>query len=360
MKRIVILIQDATTPNGTERAVSNLASLLIKYGGYQVDILSLFSTNKLPAYFFEKNEKINFMFTKASRKNIVHKFISCFILWFRLSGYLKENRDVHCIISTEYKLSFIAFLTRLNNTKLIACEHLDYMMRPFPVRLLKRLYYPFVNYIVVLTNADKKLYTYLADNKIKVIPNSLSFMTDIVSDCMEKQIISVGRLVYQKGFDMLITAAVKIKEYAPDWHINIFGSGEDKNDLLNMISNKNLEDYISIYEPTKDIIQEYLNSSIYVMSSRFEGLPMVLIEAQSCGLPIISFNCPQGPSEVIDDKVDGLLIEPNNIEAFSDAVIAIIKDENMRKQFGKMAKINSDKYSPYNIYLLWNTLLNIN
>lgn len=109
----------------------------------------------------------------------------------------------------------------------------------------------------------------------------------------------------------------------------------------------------NICQPTQDIENKYIESSIYVMSSRFEGLPMVLIEAKACGLPCISFDCPHGPSEIIKHNDDGLLIENGNIEKLADAINYLIEHDNIRINMGKKAQINSDSYSPKQIMSKW-------
>jgi len=132
--------------------------------------------------------------------------------------------------------------------------------------------------------------------------------------------------------------------------------GEEKEMLNKMIEKFGLKDFINICPPTNDVIKEYLNSSIYVMTSRFEGLPMVLIEAQACGLPIISFDCPTGPSFIIKDNVSGYLVEPGKIDLFAKKLIDLANDNLLIKNFGNAALKNAKKYSPEEISKLWNSL----
>lgn len=151
--------------------------------------------------------------------------------------------------------------------------------------------------LVVLTQHD-------ADNwkevkKACVIPNFLPFSPEKGSSCLEKRIISIGRYSEQKGYDRLIEAWIKVNRKHPDWHICIYGEGQDRNSLQELIEKHHIENSFSLCPPTKSIQEKYLESSIYVMSSRFEGLPMALLEAMACGVPCISFDCPYGPAEII-------------------------------------------------------------
>ena len=124
-----------------------------------------------------------------------------------------------------------------------------------------------------------------------------------------------------------------------------------------IIAEKHLENYGSILPYRKDVLSLYHSASIYAMSSRFEGLPMVLIEAQSCGLPCISFDCPEGPADIINDGVNGFLITPNDIESFSEKLLLLMKDEKMREDFGNKAFENSLKFSTAEIAKKWFELL---
>ena len=242
--------------------------------------------------------------------------------------------------------------------KKVACEHMSYEACPLISKKIRKFCYPRLSAIVLLTNADAKHYKFIEQSKLFVIPNSLSFIADEPAKLENKRIIAVGRLTEQKGFDILMSIAQIIKDEIPDWHIDIFGDGEDKSKLLELISEKKLESFVTINPPTKNIKEELLSSSLFVMTSRWEGLPMILLEAKACGLPIVSFDCPEGPADVIRDCEDGFLIECGDISALSEKIILLGKNQELRKQFGMMAKQSSNKYTASSIFIKWNDLFN--
>lgn len=208
-----------------------------------------------------------------------------------------------------------------------------------------------LNTLVVLTPHDAKSWESI--KHAEIIPNPIPFIPQKYSTCTNKQIISVGRLSEQKGFERLIEAWAIITTKHPDWRLTIYGEGEEKNKLEQLAEKKHIKTTFNICQPTQDIENKYIESSIYVMSSRFEGLPMVLIEAKACGLPCISFDCPHGPSEIIKHNDDGLLIENGNIEKLADAINYLIEHDNIRINMGKRAQINSESYSPKQIMSKW-------
>ena len=210
--------------------------------------------------------------------------------------------------------------------------------------------------LVVLTQHD-------ADNwkevkKACVIPNFLPFSPEKGSSCLEKRIISIGRYSEQKGYDRLIEAWIKVNRKHPDWHIRIYGEGQDRNSLQELIEKHHIENSFSLCPPTKSIQEKYLESSIYVMSSRFEGLPMALLEAMACGVPCISFDCPYGPAEIITPEEDGILVKNGNTDELADAICRLIEDTDKRIRMGKQAQKNIQRYSREEVMKLWDELFN--
>ena len=209
--------------------------------------------------------------------------------------------------------------------------------------------------IVVLTNNDAKRFNFI--KKVICIPNSISFETNQFANYDKKTFLACGRLTNQKGFDLLIQAAVFIKEKLPDWTIQIYGNGEDKEKLNNSIKEKGLENFVYINEPVNNIKDIYSNSSIYLLSSRFEGLPMVLLESQASGLPGVCFNCPEGPSDVIIEGENGCLIPMFDIESFANKSIQIAINKELWMKMTENSKKLSERFSPENIYIKWESLI---
>jgi glycosyltransferase involved in cell wall biosynthesis len=205
--------------------------------------------------------------------------------------------------------------------------------------------------LVVLTSQDQHDW----GNKIPVyvIPNSYPFYPDIPSACDNKQAIIVGRYNSAKGYNYLVDAWKLVYQKHPDWIINIFGSGEYENDIRHRIFDEGLQDVIVMNSPTDHIMEEYLKSSIYVMSSVFEGFAMVLLEAMACGLPCVSFDCPYGPRNVITDGEDGILVEYLNSQALADNICRLIEDKDLRMEMGNKGRRNVLRFSRETIMPQW-------
>ena len=208
--------------------------------------------------------------------------------------------------------------------------------------------------LVVLTEYDAESWKRI--KKAVVIPNSMPFYPPVGSTCTSKKIISVGRYDEQKGYDMLIDAWEIVHQTYPDWNLYIYGNGALQKNFENRIKQKQLGQSLFLCAPVKDIEQKYLESSMYVMSSRFEGFGMVLIEAMACGLPCVSFDCPHGPSDIIEDEVDGLLVENGNVQLLSQKIGRLIQDDTLRREMGTRARKSVLRYSKENIMQQWKDL----
>ena len=217
------------------------------------------------------------------------------------------------------------------------------------VSKLKRL-----DHFVVLTEEDKSAWPELQN--ICVIPDPLSFLPTQHSPLTEKRVIAVGRYVYQKGFDLLLQAWAKIEKNHSDWQMAIYGDGnrepyEQQMKELGIDSGR-----CHLNGPTADIQKEYVNSSVFVFSSRFEGFGMVLVEAMACGLPVVSFACPCGPKDIVKDGDDGLLVENGNVNALTDSLIRLMGDADLRRRMAANGIKNVQRFSMMHIAERWKGL----
>ena len=151
----------------------------------------------------------------------------------------------------------------------------------------------------------------------------------------------------------MIDAWKIVHQKHPDWIINVFGSGEYEDDVRMQIHEYGLQDVIIMNKPTDHIIEEYLKSSIYVMSSVYEGFALVLLEAMACGVPCVSFDCPHGPRNVITNGEDGILVEYLNTEALAENICMLIENQTLRKEMGKRGHLNVLRFSCESIMLQW-------
>jgi len=210
--------------------------------------------------------------------------------------------------------------------------------------------------VVTLTQADAKAWSKAPH--VRVIPNFTKFIVPQSSSCEVHRVIAIGRLTYQKGFDRLIDAWTIVNRRHPDWKLDIFGEGIRREALNKQIRNNDLEKSVTIHPFTKNIAQEYLNSSIFALSSNYEGFVLVLLEAMGCGLPCVAFDCPNGPAETIRNGEDGFLVENGNIKEFAEALCHFIEHEEERKSFGHRARKNIERYAPEVIMPMWEKLFN--
>ena len=193
------------------------------------------------------------------------------------------------------------------------------------------------------------------DNKIK-IPDPLPFLIDAKSSLSRKRIISIGRFDYEKGNDLLLQVWQKVEKQMPDWQLDIYGNGNRNPYLLQMRQLGIDSSRCHLHGPIKDVKKEYLNSTIFVLPSRYEGFGLVLIEAMACGVPVVSFDCENGPRSIITDGEDGFLIPTFDIDAFAEKLTLLMQDENLRRLMGEKAQKSAAKYDIDSIGLQWKQL----
>ena len=205
--------------------------------------------------------------------------------------------------------------------------------------------------LVVLTEEDKTYCSHCPTTS--VIPNPITTPSLEVSPLSDKVILAVGRLDNQKNFPELIDIWALIAKDYPDWKLRIVGEGYTDVRILKKVKEHGLEEQFELCPFTKEIQKHYLSASIYVMTSAFEGLPLVLVEAESMGLPLVSYTCPCGPRDIIRDGQDGFLVEPGDKETFAARLRQLIEDEELRRRMGQAAKVNSQRFSLDNVMKQW-------
>lgn len=317
MKKIFFIISSLQSLGGTERVVATLANHLCKV--YDITILSQDLNIKDNAYPLDPSIK-DIKSPKGSLNFILH-----------IKKHIKYENPDFVVIHTMSKLTPILLLSGITARRLWSMEHISYEFHNKLFQQLRVLLYSKLDKVLVFTENQKEIYANFSTN-VDIIKNPSPL--DINNKAYNKDsktIISIGRLTYQKGYDILIKSWAEIERSHPNWSLNIYGEGEDKKDLIRLIKKYSLKN-IHLKGQTFDICSIYDSASFYVMSSRYEGLPMVLIEAQSRGLPIVSFDCPTGPNEIVKNGVNGILTPPNDYVCLSKNIDTLIKNPSIRSK----------------------------
>lgn len=220
--------------------------------------------------------------------------------------------------------------------------------------------YPRLDALVTLTESDARIYRDLLGDSTRVlaVPNAVPHADDrrAALDPEGTVAVAAGRLSRQKGFDLLIRAWNGVAQAHPDWTLNIFGSGPGRKSLQRQIDDAGLGRQVRLRGFTTSLPAELEAASLYVLSSRFEGFPMVLLEAMGCGLPVVAFDCPTGPSELIEHGTNGILAKPRSVKALTEAINHAIEDVDLRRSMAKAAYETSLSYTPTSIAERWEQL----
>lgn len=358
MKKICFLSGDMSRSGGTERVLAIIANELCKKEDlFEIHILS--TVNENMTSFFPLDKRI-----KQSRI-LNDKALNFKKQYFKvvkgIRNYVKKN-NIDVFIDVEVISSIFSIpATRFTSTKHIAWEHFNFYENngSFLRALARKIDAKFSDYIITLTEEDKNNYlnNLKIIGKIDYIYNPMEIKEVNKCSLHSKQIVSVGRLTYQKGFDMLIDVAKDVLEKNKEYKWLILGDGEDKNRLQEKINKYNLQDRLILKGKVSNVEDYYKNSSLYVMTSRFEGLPMTLLEAKSYKMPIVSFDCPTGPSEIIRNNINGYLVKANDIKEMSNKVNSVLLDDKKLKKFSDKAELDIDKFNINSIINKWINIL---
>ncbi len=348
---------DITRSGGTERVSTVIANELQKDQELNISFLSLWENHRAPFYNIDKNIKRDALYKKEATG--IHHFFG--YIW-RTRRFIKK-RKIDILIDIDGILDMYSIpAVKGLKTKVISWEQFNYYQHPYVNyrKRTRRLAAKHADAIVVITREDKGYYEQNLNikNRIEQIYNPMTIKNDNSSyDIDSKTILSVGRLSEQKGFDMLVDAAKSVFDKHPDWHWIIIGDGEQKEKLENKIKDYSLQRNISIISNVKNIEDYYKKSAMYVMTSRYEGFGLVLTEAQAFYLPCVSFKCPAGPSEIINNQVNGFLIECFNLDKMTERINQLIEDNELRMSFSKKTSENLNKFDLKIVCNQWSNLL---
>ena len=376
-RRIYLLMFNACGSGGVARTVINLANRLAEH--HEVELISLFRRGRRPRFPVDPRVRLSFLVDdRALRKErgSYKSFLAGRSSWLRptvIDSQMSLLTDVALLrklrglppgmlVSTRPSLHLAATRLAPRRLVLIGWDHLNFPSRFRTERQAEvlRTAIPRLDAYAVLTNADAEDYRRELpdmDTHIQVIRNAASWPISATPAALEnKVVVAAGRLSGVKGFDRMIRAYRPVASAYPDWRLHIYGHGEQRAALARLITDLGLGEQVHLMGFTQDFRSVLENASFYAMSSRAEGFPMVLLEAMSTGLPLVSFDCPRGPGEIIDDGKNGRLVPNGDGPGFTAALLELIGDAELRKRFGAQALEDSRQYEMDRVVAHWETL----
>ncbi len=366
MKKIVLMKNNICQLGGTERVTVVLANALVKT--YDCSIITLSQSTSIP-YKLNKNIRIFNLYKENKRLRYII-FDSC----IRIRNYINQN-SIKTLIVIGRNNGIIPLIIKLfTNTKLIFCEHGTtkpelYMHLSIKEKLYNFLFQKLITMcsdkIVVLTEREKKAYSSeynVSYERMECIYNFID--NELTTENVEynkesKTIISVGRINESKGYEYLVLVAAQVLKAHPEWNWHIYGDGNQEyiNKIQNLINQYGIKNKVILKGNVNNIYELYNKYAIMVMTSRHEGLPMVLLEAKAKKLPLVSFDIESGPSEIIRDNIDGFLIAPFDIDEMSKKICMLIENPELRQKFSNNAYGNIDKFKKETIIAKWIDLI---
>lgn len=370
--RVVYYLPSLYIAGGLERVITGKANYLADQLGYEVTILTSEQQGRKTYYPLSPNVRhhdLGVVIDVPKKRSLLLKILTYPVKYVqfkkRFSAFLidtkpditistlrRECNFIHTIRDGSIKIGELhitrnVYSDRSNNFRKFSKPIYHYQYRRF-VNKLKRF-----DKIILLTKEEQKLWPEL--NNTVVIHNYQEMECKIPATLKHKRVIAVGRYTYEKGFDLLIEAWRLVADKHPDWSIHIYGDG-NRAELDKRIKELNLTKSFMVNGRTNSIIDKYLKSSIFVLSSRYEGFGLVLTEAMNCGVPPVSFACPSGPREIITHGVDGLLVENGNIEKLAENICTLIENEDFRKLMGANAQDSVKRFRKEVIMAEWKLL----
>ncbi|WP_036913041.1 glycosyltransferase family 4 protein [Prevotella sp. FD3004] len=371
MKKIVYFVGGLLSPNGMGAILSQKINYLAEHTNY--DLYMILTEKAGAPWFYDINPKVKWVnfdinFDELDVMPIYKKVL---FYWLKQRKFRQMFTDYLMKVRPDITVSIcrreINFINNIKDgSKKVAEIH---FARPFYRRFEKPFFPKLINEwisnlwagslikqlkrldrFVVLTKEDSKNWPELTN--LVVIPNFVFSNTSLKSDLSSKRVVAVGRYSWQKGFDMLIDAWKIVSARHPDWHLDIYGSG-DNISYQKLADELCLSSSVTCHKSVDHVYEKYSESSIYVLSSRYEGFGLVLVEAMGTGLPVVSFACPCGPRDIIEDGVSGYLVEAGDVRKMAEKICYLIENRDVRESMGQAAIARAGMFSRDQVMHRW-------
>ena len=360
---ILYVIPNINVAGGISRIVIDKINYLSKAGKFKIFLCYYGNENDKSVY--QIDDKIQLHAIKATGKNSIFGRIKKVIFATNeIRRFIKDNKiDVIVNANAQYLLWTLPFVCK--GIKKVHEFHFSYQgqlildLQTFRNPILRNVLRGFRSFCIshfdkaiVLTPSDKENWHL---KNIEVIPNftNISYCGDYSIE--SKTALSIGRLEHQKDFQLMVKAWKIVNQKHSDWHLNIFGEGSMKKEIEELIVKYGLEQNVFLKGNTTNVIHEYSNSSFFVSSSRYEGLPLVLIEAQCCGLPCVGFDIT-GVSDMIKDNETGILVKERTPEQLALGICKLIENPNLRESMHQNTLLDSEQYTKEYVMGKWISL----
>jgi glycosyltransferase involved in cell wall biosynthesis len=377
--KVTILIANAYGMGGTVRTCLNVAGHLTQR--YDVELISIHRHVKEPFFAFPAGLKVRVVDDtrpraarnwrdrlRARLRN--HPSVLVFpadfllrrgctlwtdLLLLRTLWGIREG----VVMGTRPGLNLLALLLKRPGVSVVGQEHMNLATHTAQRQDEIARHYPQLDALTVLTSSDRETYEHvLADHPpLHEIPNAAPALQAPSSTLDRPVVLAAGRLTLQKGFDMLIPAFAQVVARHPDWTLRICGGGPQRHALAHQVIELGLSHNVFLMGPVDHLERQMAQASMFVLSSRHEGLPMVMVEAMSLGVPVVSFDCPTGPRDVIEDGRSGILVPADDVDALARAMLSVIEDPERRHELGAGAARRAQDYALESIGPRWEALI---
>ena len=357
MKTLLYITNAIDGSGGLERVLSVKTKILAEEFGYEIHLITLNQKSKTDL-FFPFSEKIiqHNLEVSGHPFRYISKYISGIkrvISAVKPSVILVCDDGLKAFFLPKILGRQIPIIYERHVSKLIEISENQGFIKGVFTKLkftLMDFLAKYFSKFIVLTEGNTKEWKL---KNLQVIPNPLPFYPTQKSSLQNKKVIAVGKQSYQKSYDRLLRSWAMLEQEFQDWELHIYGKKDEHLGLEQLAKQLKIEKQVYFHLPEKNIEEKYAASSIFVLSSRYEGFGMVLIEAMSFGIPCVSFDCPYGPSDLIKNNEDGYLIKNGDEKDFAEKLQWLMKDENLRKEMGEKARVNVKRFLPENVVKQW-------